>query len=587
MHEVQPSSRDRVHTIWLNGPTFSGKVSGGAWPTFQTEVATRSGTMCAARDDARYTGYDEQGNYCEAASPVLDETAHLLLHSGRLGVVVDVGGLKAPASSQARNLLPRLGASSGAAATPRAVYDAPDATSTNITLGVTCGSENTSYVLGASSGDFVQIGLVRQGHAVTQVSLTGMEFQNVVSGAIYGPCESFVAEQQRRRLAHDTGQGRCNQNYGGASHGCTSADYPECIGFVQGQSWGQCWSSCTAAGHPTVWGELSVWGDSIAFELAWDADFVLGAGCTGTITVAVGAHSSTTALPSGAARRLDSQTDLLTVDSGGATAMTVLDDKATPIATVPGDELNHELHFPRLLAEAAGKESRRRRLTTGGGKVSILLTAASDSALAAAQASTHAMEVTSEAGQVLSRAATQDVFVEVPSNTPRCAYNTACASIPLTLVDMTASNPHPTDFQTTRLTFSRNFETRDAGLVRSSTGAEITGLSMQIWETSSLQPTGTARAGRTSKPYIRIPMLAPNPNHIPGLAVQISKNWHTSSPDRQTTYWAGFEGLWWTANLLLRLPPNSSIALSLALSYEMYGGVPAWSRDHIDHIHWP
>ncbi len=110
---------------------------------------------------------------------------------------------------------------------------------------------------------------------------------------------------------------------------------------------------------------------------------------------------------------------------------------------------------------------------------------------------------------------------------------------------------------------------------------------MQIWETSSLQPTGTARAGRTSKPYIRIPMLAPNPNHIPGLAVQISKNWHTSSPDRQTTYWAGFEGLWWTANLLLRLPPNSSIALSLALSYEMYGGVPAWSRDHIDHIHWP
>ena len=30
--------------------------------------------------------------------------------------------------------------------------------------------------------------------------------------------------------------------------------------------------------------------------------------------------------------------------------------------------------------------------------------------------------------------------------------------------------------------------------------------------------------------------------------------------------------------MLLRLPPNSSIALSLALSYERYGGVPAWSH---------
>tara|TARA_B100000787_G_scaffold133309_1_gene102189 strand:- start:184 stop:387 length:204 start_codon:yes stop_codon:yes gene_type:complete len=30
--------------------------------------------------------------------------------------------------------------------------------------------------------------------------------------------------------------------------------------------------------------------------------------------------------------------------------------------------------------------------------------------------------------------------------------------------------------------------------------------------------------------------------------------------------------------LLLRLPPNSTIALSLALSYEKYGDVPAWSH---------
>ena len=27
VHEVQPSTRDRVHSIWLNGPTFSGTVT--------------------------------------------------------------------------------------------------------------------------------------------------------------------------------------------------------------------------------------------------------------------------------------------------------------------------------------------------------------------------------------------------------------------------------------------------------------------------------------------------------------------------------------------------------------------------------
>ena len=126
VHEVQPSARDRVHAIWLNRPTFSGKLGTSAWPTFEAGVATRSGTMCAAREDARYSGYDESGLYCEAASTALDDDAHLLLHSGRLGVVVDVGGLKAPASSHARNLLPRLGATPGTAATPRAVYDALD-----------------------------------------------------------------------------------------------------------------------------------------------------------------------------------------------------------------------------------------------------------------------------------------------------------------------------------------------------------------------------------------------------------------------------------------------------------------------------
>ena len=62
--------------------------------------------------------------------------------------------------------------------------------------------------------------------------------------------------------------------------------------------WGKCYSVCTAAGgHPNLWGELSVWGDSISLEVAWDADFTLGSGCTGSITASLGGLSSTTNLP--------------------------------------------------------------------------------------------------------------------------------------------------------------------------------------------------------------------------------------------------------------------------------------------------
>ena len=463
--------------------------------------------MCSVLDDTRYTGYDEHGYYCEAASPALDDAAHLLLHSGRLGIVVDAGGLKAPASSGNRNLFPRLGATSGAEATPRAVSNAFDATQTAITLDIVCEESNdSSYTLGTADGDFVQVGLVRQvtlhtpftlhtahrdaghslhtppplvqGHTVTQVTLTNLQFEGM-DGTIYGPCASFVPKRGER--------GICRTDFGAPTYTrpCPTSRNPQCVGFVPGQKFGDCWSVCRAGGHPNLWGELSVWGDLITFELAWDAAFHLDTGCTGTITAAIGAHSSTAALAS----------------SG----------------------------------------------TTGGGRVSLVLTPDSGS-LATAQASAHPVEVTSEAGQVLSRAATHDVFIEVPRNTPTCGYNGACASVPLKLVDMTATNPHPTEFQATRLSFSRNFETR-ADLSQSRTGAEITGLSVQIWETSTGQPTG--------------------------LAAQISKNWHRGSTD---AYWAGFDGFWWTASMLLRLPPNSSIALSLALSYEQYGGVPAWSH---------
>lgn len=146
VHEVQPSLRDTVHAVWLEGPTTSAKLPHGAaasWPAFQDGLATRPGSKCATRDDARYTGYDESGRYCEAASTALDDNAHLLLHSGRLGIVVDAGGLRAPASSNARALFPKLGALSSTT-TAREAYDALSAISSSLTMDITCGSEVTS-----------------------------------------------------------------------------------------------------------------------------------------------------------------------------------------------------------------------------------------------------------------------------------------------------------------------------------------------------------------------------------------------------------------------------------------------------------
>ena len=451
--EVQPSTRDVVHAVFLNGPTYTQKLGGGdssSWPKFEASAATQAGSRCATLDDTRYTGYDETGRYCKAASTALDDNAHLLLHSGRLGVVVDAGGLTAAASSNARNLFPKLGALS-ATSTARAAYDTLSDVSSSVTLNVACSSGSTQYVLGASGNTFVQLGLVRQGHAMTQVTLTNLEFQSATSGGVYGPCETFVSTQQSnsdfaaavgRRLTHNTGH-HCNQDYGGASHPCPSADYPTCVGFVQGSGWGKCWSVCTAAGgHPNLWGELSVWGDSIALEVAWDADFDLGAGCTGDITASVGAQSNIKALPSGTSS-----------------------------------------------ASAADR------------RVSLFFTVAADGSLVAGQTATDPIVVTSAAGRwVLSRPVTRDFIIEVPTSVGTCAYNTGCSDDPTKLVDVVATNPHPTEAQTLRLSFSRNFETGVSGLAQSQPQAEITGLSTQLWETSRLQPSG--------------------------IPIQQSKNWH-------------------------------------------------------------
>ncbi len=91
--EVVPSLRDVVHTVFMNGPTHSGKI-GNNWPTFSAGVAGDSSSQCTTYDDA-FTGYTASGAYCQASSPDLNDQAHVLVASGHLGLVLDIGGLGA------------------------------------------------------------------------------------------------------------------------------------------------------------------------------------------------------------------------------------------------------------------------------------------------------------------------------------------------------------------------------------------------------------------------------------------------------------------------------------------------------------
>ena len=106
-HEVQPGPRDVVHAVWPFGPTNTEKLGGG-WPSFTSSAGSGDASaQCTVVDDG-FTGYNANGAYCQKSSGELDSKAQLMIYSGRLGIVVDVGGLKADASTKSRNLFPRV-----------------------------------------------------------------------------------------------------------------------------------------------------------------------------------------------------------------------------------------------------------------------------------------------------------------------------------------------------------------------------------------------------------------------------------------------------------------------------------------------
>lgn len=134
---AQPDSRDRVHTIWMNGPTYPTKLRQGTWPPFDSTGSISSSSAC---DPSRsgFTGYQgstAHSGYCSPASGDFNtDPWHLLIHSGRLGVVLD--------AAMASGLIAKLGVVSELSASNSTdVYDALTVASLNLTLAVTKSSD--------------------------------------------------------------------------------------------------------------------------------------------------------------------------------------------------------------------------------------------------------------------------------------------------------------------------------------------------------------------------------------------------------------------------------------------------------------
>ena len=138
----------------------------------------------------------------------------------------------------------------------------------------------------------------------------------------------------------------------------------------------------------------------------------------------------------------------------------------------------------------------------------------------------------------------------VPANTPTCNYNRNCGDV-LSMVNVTATNENLNATRTLRFTLSRSFETGTPTFgspAFASPSAEITGMTVMLWDTNT--------GGGT-------------PNGIP---LHISKNWHGGKASNPT-----YRFTWWTANVLVHLPPNSRVDWTFAIVYEQFRGIPAFS----------
>uniref|UniRef100_A0A7S2YC34 Uncharacterized protein n=1 Tax=Entomoneis paludosa TaxID=265537 RepID=A0A7S2YC34_9STRA len=290
----------------------------------------------------------------------------LVMYSGKIGLVLD-------AKTTDGNLFRQVGSttlmsSSVNELTAKHVYDNLETTSLEVLADLDCGSEG-SFTLKAEKfqANAVEFGLVRQGHAVTHVTVEKLAWlndqgykptlsSNPVCSPIEAPAQDPILNSSpdcNWHNANDPTKGNQNQNCFCAAnhnpgspdqtHSCSNPEYPICVGHVPGKSWGTCFqdttqrnpdnavcskdSDCTdsnysackygrcyvdldsmcTASNPMF--DVTMWGDSLAFNVFWDPLPT----CTGTVTIHADTFSQSSSYESGQA------TLILTSSDGSAT----------------------------------------------------------------------------------------------------------------------------------------------------------------------------------------------------------------------------------------------------------------------------
>jgi len=577
--------------VWLNGPGHSQQLSGG-WPDFGSPSSGSNGGECDVTDeDVRYTGYNVNGGFCRKASDSLDAKPHLVIYSGIVGVVLD-------ASAGSGSLFPQLGSTGtfpfldGLSASEVSSGLAVSAVTATTTL--KC-SNKSAEVLTAKpnpdKGSTAEFGLVRQGHAVTHVTVDNLKWLNETG-------KEFTVDDacNGKKISN---RANCKFNYekGNTFQTCLDPDYPTCVGFVEGKNWGKCFSdplvrrneTCSASfGEPSSGNNPC---DTDSFPLCKsdkcfpnpveDPDKPQcnqdnggkSKPCSKEYQTCVGFKQGIswgTCFNNGSTNAEVCDSDKGTV--GGSCQDPVFPicnengkcskDPSTCFLEPPwfdvttwGDSIALHFHWGatpgcsgtvQFEAQMDDKTVTHTAVYEEETVIEMLLTGQEGASTLSEETGGGGLDdlVVTSSERVTKRPSFGDVVVALGNSIHTCDYK-PCGNR-LSKVDVSVANSNVSESQTVRLTLRRNTKVNYDGSYPSRIGAEITGMNVMVWDKNTQQPIG--------------------------IPLHISKNWHDGNGS------SIYRGTWWTANLLFHLPPSHTLDLTFAIVYEQFKGIPAFSH---------
>ncbi|CAB9515166.1 Cohesin domain [Seminavis robusta] len=424
-HTVQPFAGDEVHTVWIHGPSHKAQL-GGYWPGLGDTVRTYpAGHACDPQRDA-YTGYHDNGAYCQVMNDHFEKNPHLVVHSGNLGMVLDAS------AAQDGTLVRQLGAVTEGQSTEE-IYETLPYSNACATLTLMCTNltgidYSVTLTAGLEPDTKAKLGLIRQGHAVTHIDVRELHWLVKETGQhLRKPeCDGLPEEP-----VQDPSNENCNTDYGiPYGRSCQNPDYPICADHIQGQQWGKCYSDPSICNlpFPKPWLETILWPDLVAFHLHWNGtEGIAEYGCTGQVQFSV---------------------------AQGDKVITKTD-----------------------------------RFETGSTLAVLLTTKEGTSVLQESSMAPHDLDVTSTKATVLARDSYQDILVDVPQTTARCGYH-YCEREDMIDVSVGNPKDEPQTIRLSLTrnfpTFMEDVLPRN----RNRIGAEITGFNVIIMDASGIVPLG-------------------------------------------------------------------------------------------------